>query len=364
MYSFRVHPAGDVRSDWELMDLSLDEMSQAALAAVQAVCFAQEPPGRPSWAREAEPLGHDPKLWAELCAIGLPGLAVSEEYGGGGADLLALTAVAQELGSVLAPVPFLEHAAAIRLLAAVAPGHPGLAALVEGERIVTLAPQVRGGLASMVPSGAVADVVIGCDGEELVAVRSEPPRVAIRNQGSLPIADRELRSGDRVVLASGPAALAAFEGAHLEWLTLVAAWLAGLAAAALDIATAWVKERQQFGVPIGSFQAVAHGLADLPGLVDGATLLAREAAWSLTTGLRSTTGANGADLAVMAVLFSGDTAREATAKLVQYHGGLGVAEEHDAQLFFRRARAYALLTGAPRTHLRALGAALLTEGDA
>ena len=156
------------------------------------------------------------------------------------------------------------------------------------------------------------------------------------------------------------AAPEAFGEANDEWRTLVAAWLAGLSGGALDVATRWVKERQQFGVPIGSFQAVAHGLADLPGLVDGSTLLAREAAWSLSTGRLSITGAGGAELALMALLFAADTARLASAKLVQYHGGLGVAEEHDAQLFYRRARAYPLVTGAPRAQLRELGKAVVT----
>ncbi|HEX4017784.1 MAG TPA: acyl-CoA dehydrogenase family protein [Frankiaceae bacterium] len=343
------------------MDLSLDEMAQAAVDAVNAVCVGQSPPGRPSWARDAEPLGHDPKLWAELCAIGLPGLAVPEEQGGGGADLLALTAVAQQLGTVLAPAPFNEHAVAVRLLARLAPNHPDLEAAVCGELIVTLAPRVTDGIALVVPAGAVADVVIGCDSGELVAVRSEPPREALPNQGNLPIADRDLRSGERVVLATGLAAPEAFEDASDEWLTLVAGWLAGLSSGALEVAVRWVKDRQQFGVAIGSFQAVAHGLADIPGQVDGSTLLAREAAWSLSTGLPSTTGANGTELALMALLFASDTAHLASAKLVQYHGGLGVAEEHDAQLFYRRARAYPLVTGAPRAQLRELGKAVVTE---
>ncbi len=346
------------------MDLSLDEMAQAAVAAAAAVCVSQTPPGRPSWARDAEPLGHDPKLWTELCSIGLPGLAVAESLGGGGADLLALTAVAQELGSILAPVPFNEHAVAVSLLAALHPGHPDLETAVAGDLIATIAPRVADGAALVVPAGAVADLVIGLDGDELVAVRSEPPRQALPNQGNLPIADRDLRSGDRVVLATGLAGRDAFATASSEWLTMVAAWLAGLSASALDIANRWVKEREQFGVPIGSFQAVQHGLADLPGPIDGATLLAREAAWSLVTGSRSTTGATGAQLALMALRFAADTAHEATARLVQYHGGLGVAEEHDAQLFYRRARAYPLVTGAPRAQLRELGSTVVREARA
>ncbi len=115
-------------------------------------------------------------------------------------------------------------------------------------------------------------------------------------------------------------------------------------------------------MPIGSFQGVQHGLADLPGLIDGTVLLAAEAGWALTTGKRAITGASGDQLALMALVFAADTARQVTSRAVQYHGGLGVAQEHDAQLYYRRARAYPLLTGAPRRQLRELGADLLDEG--
>jgi alkylation response protein AidB-like acyl-CoA dehydrogenase len=345
------------------VDLSLDEVSEAARDAVHAVCVGPSGLAGPLSARESEPLGHDSKLWAELCGIGLPGLGVAEALGGGGADLPALVASAQELGAILAPVPALEHVVAARLLASVAPGHPDLGAVVSGELIATLAPRVRDGIALVVPSGAVADVVIALEAGDLIAVRSAAPMRALPNQADLPVADRDLRTGSRTVLLSGDAARAAFEAAHREWLTLVAAWLAGLSQAALNLGLRWVKERHQFGVPIGSFQAIQHGLADFPGLIDGAGLLAAEAAWSLTTGTPSVTGATGEQLALMAIVFAADTARQVTAKVVQYHGGLGVAEEHDAQLYFRRARAYPLLTGAPRLHLRELGADLLAEGN-
>jgi alkylation response protein AidB-like acyl-CoA dehydrogenase len=338
------------------VDLSPDETASAARDLVRAVLARH--PGR-ELAREAEPLGHDPKLWSELCATGLPGVAVDERRGGGGAGLLALVVAAGELGAVLAPVPWPEHTVAARLLASVAPRHPDLAAVVAGELVATLAPRVHGDRALAVPAGAVADLVLAVHRDGLVAVRSRPPGAAPPNQGSLPVADRHLSDGDRAVLAVGPPAAAAFATAYREWAAVLAGWLAGLAEAALELVTGWVKERVQFGVPIGSFQAVQHGLADLPGLVDGAGLLAREAAWSLDTGRRTVTGADGAQLASMALLFAADTARQVSRRLVQYHGGLGVAVEHDAQMFFRRARAYPLLTGPPRHLLRELGTGLL-----
>jgi len=345
------------------VDLSLDESAEAARDAVRAVCAGPSGVAGPQKARESEPFGHDPKLWAELCGIGLPGLGVSEELGGGGAQLLALVAAARELGTIMAPVPALEHLVAARLLAAADSGYPDLAAVVSGELIATVASRVRQGVALVVPSGAVADVVIAVDGDDLIAVRSQPPMRSLANQANLPVADRDLAAGTRTVLLAGDAGRQAFEAAHREWLILVAAWLTGLADAALALGVRWVKERHQFGVPIGSFQGLQHGLADFPGPIDGAGLLAAEAAWSLTTGKPSVTGATGSQLAVMAIVFAADTARQVTTKVVQYHGGLGVAQEHDAQLYFRRARAYPLLTGAPRHQLRELGADLLAEGN-
>jgi alkylation response protein AidB-like acyl-CoA dehydrogenase len=344
------------------VDLLLDEVAEAARGAVRAVCLGPSGIASPLRAREAEPLGYDQKFWTELCAVGLSGLGVAESLGGGGADLLALVAAAQELGGVLAPVPALEHAVAARLLAAVAPEHPDLSAVIAGDLIATVAPRMRDGVALVVPAGAVADIVIAFDSGELIAVRQAPPMRSLANQANLPVADRDLRSGVRSVLLCGDAGRQALDGAHREWLTLVAGWLAGLSKAALELALRWVKERHQFGKPIGSFQAIQHGLADLAGPIDGAGLLASEAAWSLDGGGASLTGASGEQLALMAIVFAADTARQVTSRVVQYHGGLGIAEEHDAQLYFRRARGYPLLTGSPRLQLRELGTDLLAEG--
>jgi alkylation response protein AidB-like acyl-CoA dehydrogenase len=345
------------------VDLSFDEVAEAARDAVRAVCAGPAGIASPIRARESEPFGHDPKLWAELCSVGVPGLGVAEELGGGGVDLLALVAAARELGAILAPVPALEHVVSARLLASVAPGHPDLASVVSGELIATLAPRVHNGVALVVPSGAVADVVLALDAGELVAVRSTPSMRSLANQANLPVADRDLAAGSRTVLLAGDAGREAFEGAEREWMTLMAGWLAGLSQSALDLGLRWVKERHQFGVPIGSFQALQHGLADFPGPIDGAGLLAAEAAWALESGQRSLTGATGQQLALMAVVFAADTARQVTARVVQYHGGLGIAEEHDAQLYFRRARGYPLLTGSSRLQLRELGTDLLAEGS-
>jgi alkylation response protein AidB-like acyl-CoA dehydrogenase len=124
---------------------------------------------------------------------------------------------------------------------------------------------------------------------------------------------------------------------------------AGLARAALDIGVAYVKERHQFGVPIGSFQSIQHRLADVHTAVDGARLLAYEAAWAADTG-----EPRAAALAAQAAWFCGQAADDAAGASLHYHGGYGFMEEYDIQLYVRRAKAWRLLLGDPRRELQTI----------
>jgi alkylation response protein AidB-like acyl-CoA dehydrogenase len=271
-----------------------------------------------------------------------------------------LVPAAEALGQVLTPAPVIEHLVASRLLATLAPDHPDLTDVVAGSTLAAFAPRAaQTGVAFLVPGGAVAGLVVALDGDELVAVTGPPPAEYPLTFASAPLADRDLTGSSRVVLATGPEARAAHARATDEWRVLVAASLVGLSTGALDLAVAYVKERHQFGVPIGSFQAIQHGLADYPGQIDGARLLVHEAAWCLTAGQLTATGATGPEMASMAFLFVGDVARATTASCVQYHGGMGYAEEGDAQLFFRRARGWPLVLGDPDEELSQLADSLL-----
>lgn len=321
------------------MDLSLDG-AQLALGDLVRRLLA----GGPAAARAAEPLGYDPALWARLAEAGIVGMGLPETDGGGGAGLDLLTVTAEEIGRTLAPVPVVEHTVAGRLLARLCPEDPLLLSIAAGTICCTLAlrPAV-GGTVRLVPAGAVAETVLATDGTELVALHGEPPAPA-KNLADAPVADRRRGTHDRV-LASGPGTSTAMNLAVAEWRCLTAATLVGVADGAFGLVLDYVKHRHQFGRPIGSFQSVQHGLADLPGLVDGARLLTHEAAWALMTGERSQRGATGAELAVMALTFAGEVARDVTARGVQYHGGYGYAAEQDAQLFYRRARGWSLVAG-------------------
>ena len=123
---------------------------------------------------------------------------------------------------------------------------------------------------------------------------------------------------------------------------LTAAALVGLGIGALEIGCAYVSEREQFGVPIGSFQAMQHTLADVSVALDGAQLLARKAAWAHDTG-----HADAAQLAAFAFLFAAEQAQRATERVLHFHGGYGFMQEYDIQLFYRRAKGWPIVLGPP-----------------
>ncbi|MFA5884758.1 MAG: acyl-CoA dehydrogenase [Acidimicrobiia bacterium] len=301
--------------------------------------------------RAAEPLGFDAALWSRLAELGTPAMGLPEPAGGGGALLGDLAVVADAVGRSIAPVPFVEHAVAGRLLARFGALTD---AVVAGDEIATLAvrPAPAGaGAWPLVPAGAVATVVVGLVGDDLVAVRGEGPGTTPRNHAAMPLADRTTAAPS--VLASGAAAHAASAHALAEWQTLTAAALTGIARTALEIALRYVTERHQFDRPIGAFQALQQQLADLPIAIDGAFLLASKSAWA---GDRKTPGVvdvglcdvtDFETLASMAFLFASDAAALATDRSLHAHGGYGYAEEYDIQLFFRRARGWALVAGDP-----------------
>lgn len=298
--------------------------------------------------RAAEPGGFDPELWASLAAMGGAGMALPEDRGGGGAGLADLAVVTRQLGRHLAPVPLIEHSVACRLLAAAAAEAQAgadletlLGELGTGEVIATLTLRsVAGGRASMTPAGAVASAVVGFDGADLMLDLSGPPAEAVANTADLPLADRDMTGA--TVIASGPVAARLWAAARAEWQALMATACAGLAARAIELAVAYVMERRQFGVPVGSFQAVQHGLAEAAVRAEGGRLLAHRAAWALDAARP-----DGQRLAAMALVFCAEAARFAADRSLQYHGGYGYSAEYDVQLYYRRAAGWPLQMGEP-----------------
>jgi alkylation response protein AidB-like acyl-CoA dehydrogenase len=323
------------------MDLNPSEEQQQLIDTFGAFYAKECPVER---VRGAEPSGHDPELWSRLREMGALDMAVDESSGGWGASLLDLALVAEQHGRHLGPAPLIEAQVAARLLAGV--GAPAasdaLGRALREERLVTLALHPpKGGVLTMVPSGAVADEVVFLDGDRLQCMALSGERTPAPNIASMPVADVSVDTAVAEV-ASGELAVSLFERARDEWLALMANALVGIGTRSLEIGVAYAKERHAFGVPIGSFQAVAHGLADAATAVDGGTLLARESAWAADEDPQRFR-----QLACFAFAFCTDAARQASSRSLHYHGGYGFMLEFDVQLYFRRATGWPAVFGEP-----------------
>jgi len=304
----------------------------------------------PEQVRAAEAAGHDPVLWAALVDMGIPAMTLPEAVGGGGASLAALGVALEECGAALATVPLVEVAVAGRALAAL--GQEARATEVAAGAVVVASPRPGGSLvpgAGAASSALVLDV--GADGDATLVVHDQS-RDAAAEAWPVPATMASIAAADvpasawRVVLADGAEALAVHERLADEWRALTAAWLVGLAQRAVDIGVRYATERTQFGVPIGSFQAIQHQLADVATDLEGARLVARKALWALDNGEPEAHA-----FPAMAFAHASHVAQRAAAVSLHVHGGYGFMEEYDVQLYFRRAKTLRLLAGDPRDDL-------------
>jgi hypothetical protein len=339
------------------VDLNLTPEESQLIEAVRSFLQRESSPAR---VRAAEKTGFDPVLWTGLQELGVPSMAVANGSTEA-ASLFQLALVAEQCGAALASAPVLEGIVATRLVARCHNQANGLLdAISGGDLIATISfGSTSTNTPSLVPAGAIAHLVLAMDGDDLIAVTSDPPDMRIENLGCLPLAFWEPGSGTPVVLASGKKAKSAFSSALTDWKLLSAAQLTGLAASALDLGVAYVKSREVFGAPIATFQTIAHRLADDATAVDGARLLAYKAGWALDDGQPV-----GDALASMAWLFASETAIDVTRDSLHYHGGYGFTAEYDIQLYFRRAKAYSLVWGDPRAEYRRLADLLFPPGTA
>ena len=210
--------------------------------------------------------------------------------------------------------------------------------------------------ARLLPAGAVANVFLAlCDGD-LLAVSSPPPLVSLPNTADLPIANREIpvASSEVATLASGPEAVSHFRRAVSEWQALTAAAICELGQRALQIGVEYALERHQFDRPIGSFQAVQHGLADAATELEAAYYLCQRSLWMLDA-----EEADAQTFAAMAFLFTSEAAQRAAAASLHYHGGYGYAEEYDIGLYYRRAKGWSLIYDSPAREYQRLADILL-----
>jgi alkylation response protein AidB-like acyl-CoA dehydrogenase len=334
------------------MQLGLSE-EQELLQHTFAELFAAE--SRPDRVRAAEATGFDPALWKHLIETGAIGIRVPESCGGSGAGLHDAAILAEQAGRALASVPLVEAICAAGLLART-PGDTAralLAEVLDGSCVPALAlREAERSAEQLVPGGAAADAVLALDGDALVLLRR--PRGAagepLVNIGPCALARWRVTAappgGDRVLLARGDAARDAWLTAREEWRLLTAAALVGLAQRALEIGADYAKSRIQFDRPIGSFQGVAHPLADSATAVSACQLLVSYAIWSIATAQPEASAR-----ICFAFAAAAESAATATARALHAHGGYGLSLEYDIQLYYRRAKAWALAGGDPRDEL-------------
>jgi alkylation response protein AidB-like acyl-CoA dehydrogenase len=296
---------------------------------------------------EAEGL---PDFWSELAGLGLLGLHISEDLGGSGFGLAETLVVAEQMGSFLAPGPFVPTVIASAVLAAAGSDDlkkkllPGLAdgtvigaAALGGD--VTSAGGTATGKAGVVLSGHLADVLLVRSGDDVLVIEKS----AGGYQADVPANVDLSRRAAKVTLDAAPATVLPGAARLLTDVAraVLAAEATGIAAQTTDMAAEYSKVRQQFGRPIATFQAVKHHVANM--------VVAREQATAATwdagrAGLGggdqfSYTAAIAAVLAVQAALGNANLS-------IQVHGGIGMTWEHDAHLYMRRATAIAAVAGA------------------
>ena len=339
------------------------------------------------------PDGFDRALWKQMAGeLGLQGVHLPEEHGGQGFGFLELGIVLEEMGRALVPGPYLASSvfAAGAILAAgtqeqQAAWLPGIAC---GERIGALALVEAGG--SWAPTSVEATATAEADGVVLagtkhavlcgdiadffVVVAREPgsageaglvlavveaaaPGVVVTAQEALDPTRRQaevtFEGAHAQLLGQGPA-LPAIERVLRHAAVALGAEAIGGADRALEMAVEYAKVRYQFARPIGSFQAVKHRAAEV--LRDNE--LARAAVyWSWWVADQDAAGAL-AEAAPLAKAAASDAYVAAAAANIQLHGGIGFTWEHDAHLFYKRAKSIALMLGDSTEQRAALATAL------
>jgi alkylation response protein AidB-like acyl-CoA dehydrogenase len=293
--------------------------------------------------------GYDAELWRRLTdELGLPGLALPEDVGGQGATFAEAAVVCEELARLLVPVPYFASAVLCgnattdtEVLGRIAAGTP-MALCVDGTGVVCDGSTVSGRFGHVIDGAAAEVFLVGYDGGVLVVDRENASVAAV------PTLDQTRRQAT-VTLTDAPGRVVAadVERAIDFGRVALAAECVGGARRCLELTVDYAKVREQFGRPIGSFQALKHRMADLHVDVETAISMTDHAVWTLANG-----GADAALTAAAAKSHCSDVYVRVAQETIQLHGGIGFTWEHDAHLHLKRAWSTRQLLGTP-TQLRA-----------
>ena len=331
------------------------------------------PPSKVRVVLNDEGVTHDAALWAAVAGQGWLGAAIPEEYGGLGLGHLELCAIAEELGRVVAPIPFASTvymlAEAVMLAGSEAQKQAILPKIAAGELIGALATSEGPGaptaasLQSTVSGGKLTGVKLPVtDGDiadrcVVLAKENGQPSLFLVDLGGPGVTREQLKTLDptrdaaKLTFKDAPAERLGGAGEGFDLLqqvldraaVLIAFEQTGGADKCLEMAKGYALERYAFGRLIGSYQAIKHKLADMYVKNELSRSNAYYGAWALNT--------NAPELPIAAAaarIAACDAYWYAAKENIQTHGGIGFTWEVDCHLYYRRSRQLALVAGSPR----------------
>ena len=340
-----------------------------------------------------DPGGFSPEWWHQGAQLGWTSLLIPDEYGGasdGGAGAVELATLAEQLGRMVSPGPFLPCNVVASALATAGSDEQRSAVLVGlagGDLVATWCPPMFGaasavrvaqrdggfvlsGTSPVVEAAAQAQwLLVSSDGAEgpsqfLLPVGTAGVEIAalegldlVRRFAEVRFDDVEV--GRQSLLGEVGRAADAIESQLQLALVLQCAETAGIVDRVLEFTIEWAFDRYTFGRPLASYQALKHRFADMK--LWSESIQATTQAAAVAVSQRS---ADAGQLVRVAKSYVGDRALELIQDCVQLHGGMGVTWEHDLHLYLRRATVNRNLYGTPREHRVALATGLVAAAKA
>ncbi len=311
---------------------------------------------RALWASES---GHDPVLWSKLADLGVCGALLPDAHGGMGLDERDLVLLLEETGRAALPAPVITTAAVGAPLLRDA-GNAGLAS--------NWLPRVAAGAAILavghpanpfVADAGVADLLLLAHGDEVHALERSGATLTHQpaNDPARRLYSVAWTPSAATRIASGEAARRLLDVALDRGALATAAQAIGVTEQLLEIAVSYAKQREQFGRPIGSFQALQHKLADVKVKLEYARPVVYKAAHSVATGIAT----RAVDVS-HAKLAATEAAAFAARVALQVHGAIGYTWEQDLHLWMRRAGSLERDFGDATFHLGRVSAFVLADG--
>lgn len=371
------------------MELELTEEQRMLKTAASGFLKKECPPAL-AWEMREDERGYPPSLWQKMIEMGWTGVMVPETYGGIGGGFMDLCVILEALGEVCAPGPFFSTVVlgglAVMELGTEAQKEALLSRIAAGECIMALAAdeeeawcdasfiKTRGlreaggyrisGTKLFVENAHVADIILcvvtgPAEGSlSVLLVQGDAPGLRITPLKTLAgerqcevVFDRvEVKASD--VLGEAEKAAPGFDRLLDQAAVAKCAELVGCLQTAFDMTVAYAKEREQFGRPIGSFQAVQHHCADMLIDLDGARFATYQAAWRIAGRMPWSR-----EVAV-AKAWTSDVARKVTLKAHQIHGAISFCEEHPLHVFYRKAKSGEVAFGDADFHLERVAGGL------